>query len=249
MNLLFRLMFLIAVAFLAAALCVWTQLMFLELFPPPTADSWIQIPYAVAGTIVAAVVSSLPTAVLFPRHIWIAALVVASPVIAGKASDVAFNTGALEQHLMLVYFVESALYAGAVVIGALLVSRGWTLIVPGSSGTPKAGRSIETLGRFICPHCGRRMSFFSKPMRTFGSKPRSCPFCAAPFVSVVRDRSRVLVALAVALVLQVASFFVAQPFGVLLLLAGAIIGISGGFWALWNFEFHKVVAGDPRHAL
>lgn len=78
---------------------------------------------AVAGSFAAAAVSSIPLAKLFKRHAWLAALLVALPVVTLRLNDLWSYSGTLRRDVEIMAVIESGSYLLVLVGGAILFSR------------------------------------------------------------------------------------------------------------------------------
>jgi hypothetical protein len=78
---------------------------------------------AVVGSLVAGVLVSLPLVRIFPSRYWLAGLLVASPFMITRASDIAHYSGRNEPRIMVMSVAELAIYPALIVAMCWLFNR------------------------------------------------------------------------------------------------------------------------------
>ena len=94
------------------------------LFPRVVPRPYVEmLSAAVAGSILAGVLVSLPLVKLFPSRYWLAGLVVASPFMIIRARDIAHYIDKNEPSIMVMSVAELAVYPALILVMCWLVSR------------------------------------------------------------------------------------------------------------------------------
>jgi ACR3 family arsenite efflux pump ArsB len=94
------------------------------LFPRVVPRPYVEMVSAAAvGSAVAGLLVSLPLVKLYPSRYWLAGLLVASPLMIVRASDIAHYTGKNETRIMVMSVVEFVIYPALIVAFCWLVSR------------------------------------------------------------------------------------------------------------------------------
>jgi hypothetical protein len=94
------------------------------LFPRVVPRPYVEMLSAAAvGSIVAGVLVSLPLVKLFPSRYWLAGILVASPFMIIRSSDIAHYSGRNEPRIMVMSMAELAMYPTLIVAVCWLVSR------------------------------------------------------------------------------------------------------------------------------
>ena len=80
---------------------------------------------ALIGALAATIVASAPLAAVFRKQAWVAAAVVAMPVLALRINELSTYAGVNSDQVRVMAIVEASSYFGALVLGAWFVSRIW----------------------------------------------------------------------------------------------------------------------------
>ena len=104
----------------AYAQLYWAGLLFPRVVPRPYSE---MVSAAVVGALAAALVAAVPLSKLFQGKAWLAALVVALPVVALRASEVGAGGTPERQTIAVMAWVEMLSYTSALVFTAWLLSR------------------------------------------------------------------------------------------------------------------------------
>lgn len=112
----------VAFAVNAYASLYFAGYLFLRTEPRPYAE---MMSAAIAGAFAAAVIVAWPLARLYSSRAWLAALVVASPVVFLRAGEIAKYWGMNEPRIMLMSWFEMVTYPAVLVAVACLAWRLW----------------------------------------------------------------------------------------------------------------------------
>jgi hypothetical protein len=114
--------FLAAIAFLGNAYgsLYFVGYFFPRILPRPYME---MLSAAAVGASVAGALVSLPLVRLYPSRYWLAALVVASPLMAIRVSDIAYYTGKQEPRITVMSIAELFIYPGLMLVICWLTSR------------------------------------------------------------------------------------------------------------------------------
>lgn len=94
--------------------------MFPRVLPRPYIE---MVSAAIAGGVAAALLCSYPLVRIFGRHAWLAAVVVAFPLMYVRASDILFYWDRDEPRILVMSWVELAILPIALQLGVWLVGR------------------------------------------------------------------------------------------------------------------------------
>jgi hypothetical protein len=116
------LLLLVPAAFVAYAYAslYFAGYLFPRVLPRPYTE---MVSAAAVGSLVAGIVVAFPLARLFTRRCWLAGLIVASPLVVVRVSDLVHYAGKNEPRIMVMSVVELLLYPAAIVACAWLVGR------------------------------------------------------------------------------------------------------------------------------
>jgi hypothetical protein len=125
MRLAVKLVVLLLLVPLAFAVYAYASLYFAGyLFPRVLPRPYLEmVSAALVGSLAAGLMASFPLARMFSQRYWLAALVVASPFMAVRTSDLMHYAGRNEPRIMVMSIVELLVYPSAIIACAWLVSR------------------------------------------------------------------------------------------------------------------------------